>query len=89
MSIGEISKPFLYTNEAGKEMVCIVRLKSKVKAHKANPDDDFQQLKELVSNRRNKDLIEKWIKERQAEMYIHINPEYRDCKFQYPGWIKE
>lgn len=89
MSIGEISKPFLYTNEAGKEMVCIVRLKSKVKAHKANPDDDFQQLKELVSNRQNKDLIESWIKERQAEMYIHINPEYRDCKFQYPGWIKE
>lgn len=89
MSIGEISKPFLYTNEAGKEMVCIVRLKSKVKAHKANPDDDFQQLKELVSNRRNKDLIEEWIKERQVEMYIHINPEYRDCKFQYPGWIKE
>ncbi len=89
MSIGEISKPFLYTNEAGKEMVCIVKLKSKVKAHKANPDDDFQQLKELVSNRWNKDLIEEWIKERQAEMYIHINPEYRNCKFQYPGWIKE
>lgn len=89
LSIGEISKPFIYTNEAGKEMACIVRLKSKTKAHKANPDDDFQQLKELVSERQSKDLIQNWIKERQIEMYIYVNPEYRNCKFKYPGWIKE
>lgn len=89
LQVGEISKPFYYTTEAGKEMVCIIRLKSKTKAHKATPDQDFQQLKELVTARQNKELIENWITEKQKEMYIHINPEYRNCKFIYPGWIKE
>ncbi len=89
LQIGEISKPFIYTNEAGKEFVCIIRLKSRVKAHKATPKEDFNALKEIVTASKNKELIESWIAERQKEMYIHINPEYRNCKFQYPGWIKQ
>jgi len=89
LQIGEISKPFLYTNAAGKEMVCIIKLKSKQKAHRANPNEDFSTLKEIVSSKKNKEMLEKWIKEKQKEMYIYIEPSYRNCKFNYPGWIKE
>ena len=88
MKEGEISAPFTYKNESGKEMVCIVRLKSRIKAHKANPQDDFQILKDLVTASKNQEVIENWIKDKQQETYIHISPEYRDCQFHYPGWIK-
>lgn len=88
MKEGEISAPFTYKNESGKEMVCIVRLKSRIKAHKANPQDDFQILKNLVTASKNQEVIENWIKDKQQETYIHISPEYRDCQFHYPGWIK-
>ncbi len=89
LSVGEISKPFVYKTDAGKEMVCIVRLKSKTKAHKANPQDDFNELKEIVTAKKSQELLDSWIKEKQGELYIHINPEYRNCQFKYPGWIKE
>ncbi len=88
MKEGEISAPFTYKNESGKEMVCIVRLKSRVKAHKANPQDDYQTLKEIVTSSKNKELIEEWIKKKQQETFILISPEYKGCQFHYPGWIK-
>ena len=88
MKEGEISAPFMFKNESGKEMACIIRLKSRIKAHKANPQDDFQNLKDMVTATKNQELIENWIKEKQQETFIHIAPEYRDCNFHYPGWIK-
>lgn len=89
LSVGEISKPFVYTTIAGKEMVCMVKLKKKFKAHKANPQDDFNELKELVTAKKSRELLENWIKKKQSELYIHINPELRNCPFKYPGWIKD
>lgn len=88
MKEGEISAPFIYKNESGKEMACIIRLKSRIKAHKANPQDDYQTLKDLVAATKSQKLIEQWIKEKQQETYILISPEYKDCDFHYPGWIK-
>ncbi len=88
LSVGEISKPFTYTTQAGKEMVCIVKLKSKIKAHKANPEEDFNMLKELITAKNNKEALDKWIADKQKEMFIHIDSEYKHCDFKYPGWIK-
>ena len=88
MKEGEISAPFTYKNESGKEMICVVRLKSRIKAHKANPQDDYQTLKDMVTATKNQEYIENWIKEKQKETYIQISPEYKNCKFHYPGWIK-
>ena len=88
MKEGEISAPFTYKNESGKEMICVVRLKSRIKAHKANPQDDYQTLKDMVTATKNQEYIENWIKEKQKETYIQISPEYKNCQFHYPGWIK-
>ena len=88
MKEGEISAPFVYQNESRKEMVCIIRLKSRIKAHRANPQDDYQTLKDIVTASKSQELIEEWIKEKQQETFIQIAPEYKDCNFHYPGWIK-
>ena len=88
MKEGEISAPFTYKNESGKEMICVVRRKSRIKAHKANPQDDYQTLKDMVTATKNQEYIENWIKEKQKETYIQIAPEYKNCQFHYPGWIK-
>src|SRR5574344_36413 len=88
LQIGEISRPFVYINEKGKELVSIIRLKSKIKSHVANPQDDFQELKNIVTVKKNQELIEDWIKDKQKDTFIHINEEYKDCKFRYPGWIQ-
>ncbi|MBP5260216.1 MAG: peptidylprolyl isomerase [Paludibacteraceae bacterium] len=87
MQVGEISRPFVFKNEKGKEVVAIVKLKERIKSHLANPVDDFQLLKDYISGQKSKELIEAWIRKSQQETYIYIDPEYRDCDFHYPNWI--
>ncbi len=89
MRVGEISDPFTYTTDTGKQLVCIVKLRNKTDRHTANPNQDFNVLKGMVTAQRNQELLENWVKEKQQETYIYINPDYRDCDFNFPGWIKE
>ena len=89
MNIGEISKPFTMINSQGKEVVAVVKLKNKINGHKATMKEDYQNLQNVMVNRLNEDKINKWIMAKQKTTYIRINDDWRNCEFQYPGWIKE
>lgn len=88
MNVGEISKPFSMINSNNKEVVVIVKVKSKVDTHKANLTDDYQMLKSYYEEKKGDDFIQDWIKKKQRETYINIDPAWSNCEFQYPGWIK-
>jgi Parvulin-like peptidyl-prolyl isomerase len=88
MEVGEISEPFRMKNSSEKEVVAIVRLKSRIKAHQANVSDDFLVLKNLVEARKREEIIENWIKTKQKTTYVRISDRWCDCDFKYPGWIK-
>ena len=88
MNTGEISKPFTMINSKGKEVCAIVKLKSQIKAHKVSMAEDFQVLKNVVLNKRQEEKINEWIKEKQKTKYVRINEDWRDCDFEYPGWVK-
>ncbi|MDR2147697.1 MAG: peptidylprolyl isomerase [Tannerella sp.] len=89
MEVGEISKPFNIKNYQNKNVVAIVKLKSRINAHLANVSDDFQELKMLVEGRKRQEVLDEWIKEKQKSTFIRIADGWRECDFQYPGWIKE
>lgn len=88
MNTGEISKPFTMINEKGKEVCAIVKLKMRIKAHKASMTEDFQVLKDMVLAKKKEDKVEQWIRDKQRTTYVRINENWRNCEFQYPGWIK-
>ena len=88
MEVGEISKPFTMINSKGKTVCAIAKLRSRIKSHRANMSEDFQILKGEVEAEKKEKVILDWIKEKQRTTYIRINPDWRDCEFQYPGWIK-
>lgn len=88
MEIGEISKPITMVNSKGSTVCALVRLKSRIKSHRANMAEDFQVLKSVVENQQSQQKILDWIKEKQQSTYIRINPDWRDCEFLYPGWVK-
>jgi len=87
MNVNEISQPFIMINNKGKEVCAIVKLKSRVKGHKATLTDDFQALKDVVLEKKRAEKIEKWIREKQKSTYVRINEKWRNCDFKYPGWI--
>ncbi|MBP5499046.1 MAG: peptidylprolyl isomerase, partial [Muribaculaceae bacterium] len=88
LKIGEISKPFTMINTKGKTVCAIARLKNRTLTHRANITEDFQVMKEVVEAKKGEEAILKWIHEKQMSTYIRINPGWRDCEFEYEGWIK-
>ena len=87
---GEVSQPFAMVDRTkNKEICAIVRLKSKRDAHKANLVDDFQVIRDIYEQKLSGELIDKWIRDKQQEIYVSIDPAWRGCDFQYPGWVHE
>jgi len=90
MNVGEISKPFTMINAStNKDVVAVVKMKSKIENHKANLTDDYQLLRNFYEGRKKQEFLNNWIVKKQKETYISIDPRWQNCKFQYPGWIKK
>ncbi|MDD2436329.1 MAG: peptidylprolyl isomerase [Massilibacteroides sp.] len=89
MKVGEISKPFKMITNKQKEVVAIVKLKACTESHKANLSDDYQALKGIVEARKREELLNDWIRKKQKTTYIRVSEGWRNCDFQFPGWVKE
>lgn len=89
LEVGQYSKPFqMIDDKRGKETWRIVRLKARHEPHRANMRDDYSMLQSLMEERKKKDVLDQWIREHQRNIYVNISPEWRDCNFQYGGWVK-
>ena len=88
LEVGEISKPFTMLNKRGMTICAIARLKNRTTTHRASITEDFQVLNNVVKQKKGEEAIRKWIKEKQQSTYIRINPDWRNCDFQYDGWVK-
>lgn len=86
MHVGEISDPFAMQLQNGKITCAIVKLKSKTTGHRATMADDFEILYEMVSNIKQNEAIEKWVREKQRTTYVRISPGWDKGDFVYPGW---
>lgn len=90
MNVSEISKPFsMIDPSSNKEVVAVVKVKSKVETHKANLLDDYQMLKNHYEEIKKANFLKEWIAKKQKETYISIDPAWQNCNFMYPGWIKQ
>ncbi len=88
LQVGEISKPFEMINSKGKRVCAIILLKSRVESHRATITEDFQTMKDVVLEKRREEMLDEWVSEKLKNTYVKINDQYKDCKFQYQGWIK-
>ncbi len=88
MQVGQISKSFTMINERGKTVCVIAKLKSRVEGHKATITEDFQVMKDMVLEKRREEELHKWVVNKIKSTYVRINDEYRDCDFEYQGWVR-
>lgn len=86
---GEISAPFTMLDKNNNTVVAIVKLKKRVPGHRANVVDDYQVVKGIVLQKKQDETLHEWIREKQKKTYVRISPEYRQCEFQYPGWLEQ
>lgn len=88
MKVGDISEPFTMVDKRGMEVCAIVKLKNRIPAHRASVTEDFQILKGAVEQKKNAEFIRNWVAEKLKNTYVRINPEWRNCEFQYKGWVR-
>lgn len=88
MQVGDISKPFEMINSRGKKVCAIVKLKSRTDSHRATITEDFQTMKDIVLAKRREQVLNEWVANKLKNTYVRMNDNYKDCEFQYKGWVK-
>ena len=88
LKVGEVSKAFTMINDKGKLVGAIVKLRNRIESHKATITEDFQVLKNVVLAKRREDVLREWLSDKIKHTYVRMNDRYKDCEFEYQGWIK-
>ena len=88
MQVGEVSQPFEMINERGKTVCAVVKLKNRTEGHKATITEDFQVMKNVVLAKRREQVLHDWVVNRIKSTYVRINERYRNCNFEYEGWVR-
>lgn len=89
LQVGQISKSFQMVNAKGKTVCAIVKLVNRVDAHRATITEDFQAMRDIVMARRKADFLKEWVQNKIKTTYVRIDENYRNCNFEYEGWIKK
>ena len=88
MKVGQISAPFTMVNTKGKTTCALVKLVSRVEGHRATITEDFQVMQDVVLAKERQKTIHDWVVDKIKKTYVRMNDRYKDCKFEYQGWIK-
>ena len=88
LKVGEISQPFQMINDRGKTMCVIAKLKNRTEGHKATITEDFQVMKNVVLEKRRQEKLHEWVVGKIKTTYVRLNDRYRDCQFEYQGWVR-
>ena len=88
MKVGEISTPFTMINSRGKTTCAIVKLLNKVEGHRATITEDFQVMKDVVLAKEREKTLHDWVVDKIKRTYVRMNDRYKNCKFEYQGWVK-
>ena len=70
LKVGEISDPYESTDENGKTMYKVVRLKSRTNPHKANLDQDYMLIQMMALAKKRQNIIDKWIQNKTGR-YVY------------------
>lgn len=87
MKTGDLSVPAVFQTKEGQQAYRLVWLKTETQPHKANLKDDYNRIQSVALSKKEKDAMEKWMKEKIAKTYIMIDKEFHDCEAM-KLWIK-
>ena len=88
MKVGEVSRSFQMINSRGKTTCALVKLVSRVEGHRATITEDFQVMQNVVQAKEREKTLHDWVVSKIKSTYVRMNDRYKDCKFEYQGWVK-
>src|SRR5690554_1041115 len=88
MQGGEIAEPFIMLNDKGRQVAAVVKITSQNEGHRANINNDYQIIKMMAENDKQQELVDEWLQKKIEQTYVRIDPAWRNCEFQYNGWVR-
>ncbi len=82
LKVGEVSTPVLMEDEKGEEAYRLLTLKKRAEPHRANLDDDYDQMQDWALQGKKQEVVKKWIAYNANKTYIRVNDDYKDCAFE-------
>ena len=88
LKVGEISEPFEALDENGGIVLKVISLESKLAAHRADINKDYQFLQTLAQQQKQQEMVDEWVNDKMEDIYIRIHKDFKNCAFQYENWVK-
>jgi peptidyl-prolyl cis-trans isomerase SurA len=82
LEVGEISTSVLMEDEKGEEAYRLLYLQKRTQPHRANLEEDYNEIQEWALEQKRQQELFKWISKNSRKAYIKINGEYAECKFE-------
>ena len=82
IGVGDISAPVLMEDEKGEEAYRLLFLKDRTQPHRANLDEDYDQIQGWALQMKKQEVIKDWIKHNARKTYIKISENYDHCSFE-------
>ncbi len=80
MKVGQISAPIPFRTADGKDAARIIWFKSKVDAHRANLEQDYQKIYTATQEEKKTKAVNDWFAKAKNDVFIEIKPDYATCK---------
>ena len=89
MNVGDVSEAFIMKDpKRNRDIVAIVKLTTRIPAHKANLSDDYQTIKGMYEESARQKMVNDWVTKKIKDTYVKIEDNWIDCEFQHNGWLK-
>ena len=83
LEVGEVSNPVPMTTNENNDAFRLVMVKRKSEAHQANLKEDYSLIQNWALNQKRQQAIGKWVTNKAAKAYIHLDDTYKDYDFYY------
>ena len=83
LDVGEVSDPVPMTTNENNDAFRLVMVKRKTEAHQANLKEDYSLIQNWALGQKRQQAIGKWVSNKAAKAYIHLDDAYKDYDFYY------
>jgi peptidyl-prolyl cis-trans isomerase SurA len=88
LKVGQVSSPFESRDEHANVVNKIITITRIIPQHQANLSDDYAIIQEMAKADKQHDIFKNWIRAKLKSTYIRIDPSFRNCEFEFEGWVK-
>ena len=83
LEVGQVSDPLPMNTNENNDAFRLVMVKRKIEAHQANLKDDYSLIQNWALSQKRQQAIGKWVGNKAAKAYIHLDEAYKDYDFYY------